>query len=172
MNLSFRNFIGFVCGYKNSSEKAGNRLLKQLSHLNRPLEIEFKEMLTLMNQCDIVEKQNQKRMNNRRTHQSNDETPKAFQFKNNPFSVFSGIIPGTKWCGTGDIATTYSDLGKLIPIQRHKGQYNNILVMSHQYQFRRILSIIFILMNVGDGVETLESERKVIRTLSVIPADE
>lgn len=70
-----------------------------------------------MHQCDVVEKQNQKRVTNRSTHESNDgETPKAFQFKNNPFSVFSGIIPGTKWCGTGDIATTYSDLGKLFAI--------------------------------------------------------
>ncbi|XP_026477018.1 SUN domain-containing protein 2-like [Ctenocephalides felis] len=28
-----------------------------------------------------------------------------------PLSLFSGIVPGTKWCGTGDIATTYHDLG-------------------------------------------------------------
>lgn len=83
-----------------SNENAGNKLLKQLSKLNRPLEIQFKEMLNLMNQCDIVEKQNQKRITNRSTHEPNDETPKAFQFKNNPFSVFSGIIPGTKWCGS------------------------------------------------------------------------
>lgn len=99
-------------------------MLGQLSKLNRPLEIEFKEMLTLMHQCDIVEKQNQKRITNRSTHESSDgEAPKVFQFKNNPFSVFSGIIPGTKWCGTGDIATTYSDLGKLFAISEatHKG---------------------------------------------------
>lgn len=69
-------------------------------------------MLNLMNQCDIVEKQNMKRNERRNAKPPNDDTSKAFQFKNNPFSVFSGIIPGTKWCGTGDIATTYSDLGK------------------------------------------------------------
>lgn len=70
-----------------------------------------------MNQCDIVEKQNMKRNERRNAKPSNDDgddTSKAFQFKNNPFSVFSGIIPGTKWCGTGDIAATYSDLGKRI----------------------------------------------------------
>lgn len=74
-------------------------------------------MLNLMNQCDIVEKQNMKRNERRNAKPSNDDgddTSKAFQFKNNPFSVFSGIIPGTKWCGTGDIAATYSDLGKQI----------------------------------------------------------
>lgn len=64
-----------------------------------------------MNQCDIVEKQNMKRNERRNAVPPNDDTTKAFQFKNNPFSVFSGIIPGTKWCGTGDIAATYSDLG-------------------------------------------------------------
>lgn len=33
-------------------------------------------------------------------------------FYTSPFSLFSGIIPGTKWCGTGDIADTYHDLGE------------------------------------------------------------
>lgn len=67
-----------------------------------------------MNQCDIVEKQNMKRNERRYAKPAADEdvSRASFQFKNNPFSVFSGIIPGTKWCGTGDIAKTYSDLGK------------------------------------------------------------
>lgn len=67
-------------------------------------------MLQLMNQCDIVEKQNEKRNQRRNTLPADDDSSRVFQFK--PFSVFSGIIPGTKWCGTGDIATTYNDLGK------------------------------------------------------------
>lgn len=29
----------------------------------------------------------------------------------NPFSLFSGVFPGTKWCGTGDIAKNFHDLG-------------------------------------------------------------
>lgn len=66
-----------------------------------------------MNQCDIVERQNLKRNERRNAEPTDEESSKTFQFKNNPFSVFSGIIPGTKWCGTGDIATTYSDLGKI-----------------------------------------------------------
>lgn len=66
-----------------------------------------------MNQCDIVEKQNMKRNDRRQTKPADEDVSRAsFQFKNNPFSVFSGILPGTKWCGTGDIAATYSDLGK------------------------------------------------------------
>lgn len=67
-------------------------------------------MLNLMQQCDIIEKQNHKRNERRTTKPVDDDSSRVF--KNNPFSVFSGIIPGTKWCGTGDIATTYSDLGK------------------------------------------------------------
>lgn len=122
------------------SDGAGKKLLKQLSKINRPLEIKFNEMLNLMNQCDIVEKQNVKRNERRNAKPSDEDSSTAFQFKNNPFSVFSGIIPGTKWCvcvyiilafkfigrmqsifsnfhlsnrcGTGDIAATYSDLGE------------------------------------------------------------
>lgn len=29
----------------------------------------------------------------------------------NPLSLFSGVFPGTKWCGTGDVAKSYHDLG-------------------------------------------------------------
>lgn len=95
-----------------SNENAGNKLLKQLSKINRPLEIEFKEFLKLMNQCDIVEKQNLKRKERRNAHASDtdddgDDTSKAFQFKNNPFSVFSGIIPGTKWYGVNIHCTLF-----------------------------------------------------------------
>lgn len=97
-----------------SSDDAGKKLLKQLSQINRPLEIKFKEMLNLMSQCDIVDRQNRKRIDSRSVPKG-DAIEKADvknQFKNNPLSLFSGIIPGTKWCGTGDIATTYADLGE------------------------------------------------------------
>lgn len=111
--LDFYFYFFFLSHSVRSNENAGNKLLKQLSKINRPLEIEFKEMLKLMNQCDIVEKQNMKRNERRYAKPTDEDVSRAsFQFKNNPFSVFSGIIPGTKWCGTGDIAATYSDLGK------------------------------------------------------------
>lgn len=75
-----------------SNENAGGKLLKQLSKINRPLQIKFAEMLNLMDQCDVVEKQNHKRHRNPDTNKANDDN--SFQFKNNPFSVFSGILPG------------------------------------------------------------------------------
>jgi len=89
----------------------GSKLLKKLSKINKPLEITFKEMLNLMNQCEIVEKQSQHKIQVRSNDDDKDATFINRQFPNNPFSLFSGIIPGTKWCGTGDIATTFSDLG-------------------------------------------------------------
>lgn len=34
-------------------------------------------------------------------------------FEKPPFIQFiQSVLPGTKWCGTGDIAATFSDLGK------------------------------------------------------------
>ncbi|KAL1132564.1 hypothetical protein AAG570_010516 [Ranatra chinensis] len=27
-------------------------------------------------------------------------------------SIFNGVLPGTKWCGAGDVAETYFDLGE------------------------------------------------------------
>ncbi|XP_064459882.1 group 3 secretory phospholipase A2-like [Ornithodoros turicata] len=31
-------------------------------------------------------------------------------------TIWSGIIPGTKWCGLGDIASTYNDLGTQVEV--------------------------------------------------------
>lgn len=108
--------MNFVVIFRNcfSSEEAGNQLLKQLSQINRPLEIKFKEMLNLMSQCDIVDRQNRKRIESRSVPKGEviETADTKHQFKSNPFALFSGIIPGTKWCGTGDIAATYSDLGE------------------------------------------------------------
>lgn len=78
----------------NSNDNAGAKLLKQLSKINRPFEIKFNEMLNLMNQCDIVEKQTQKRIGHRSTDKSRKDDKNTFQFTNNPFSLFSGILPG------------------------------------------------------------------------------
>lgn len=34
-------------------------------------------------------------------------------FAGNPFSLFSGVFPGTLWCGSGDIATSYHNIGEV-----------------------------------------------------------
>lgn len=94
LNLDFK-FCFLPLSVDNSNDNAGAKLLKQLSKINRPLEIKFNEMLNLMNQCDIVEKQNQKRIENRSTDKSRKDDTNTFQFSTNPFSLFSGILPGT-----------------------------------------------------------------------------
>ncbi|XP_039452129.1 uncharacterized protein LOC120431040 [Culex pipiens pallens] len=128
----------------------GHALLKNLSSINRPLEISFRDMVKLMEQCEHVDRINAKnrfratsapppqdsvgyRINNGDGEDESEETDSTttsmgiFQllansgkdqggskrgiFYTSPFSLFSGIIPGTKWCGTGDIAESYHDLG-------------------------------------------------------------
>ncbi|XP_028175053.1 uncharacterized protein LOC114363513 [Ostrinia furnacalis] len=106
------------------------RLLRQLSRINRPLGVTFPQMIKLMSQCQQVE-----------GVEASDETrrplPGAMRGEwrpegagenaararldaggahagllgGSPLTLLQGIIPGTKWCGTGDIAADYHDLG-------------------------------------------------------------
>ncbi|CAO1391345.1 unnamed protein product [Diamesa serratosioi] len=112
----------------------GIKLLKKLSNINRPLKVGFKDMVKLMQQCEKVEKQhemtkrkassfaalyerngdsnnedNSDNENNQNDAQEDENTRGILS--NNPLSVFSGVFPGTKWCGTGDIARDFHDLG-------------------------------------------------------------
>lgn len=91
-------------------------------------------MLKLMQQCKQVDKNRDS--NRRKSHsysalyerdsstkyesdpniQADAPQPSMEEDQNNrglanPFSVFSGVFPGTKWCGTGDIAKDFHDLG-------------------------------------------------------------
>lgn len=66
-------------------------------------------MVKLMNQCELVDQQ-QHEKNEKRNANDDLEMIRGI-FPANPLTLLSGIIPGTKWCGTGDIASTYSDLG-------------------------------------------------------------
>ncbi|XP_055606291.1 uncharacterized protein LOC129754333 [Uranotaenia lowii] len=150
------------------NDAEGHELLRNLSSINRPLEISFRDMIKLMDQCEQVDRINSKlrfrataapptrsapasldhvayRINDSDddAEEGNEESSTTstslsiFQlmtgggnrnavtsgsdggsqnsrrgiFNTSPFSLLSGIIPGTKWCGTGDIADTYHDLG-------------------------------------------------------------
>lgn len=75
--------------FHNSSQNEGNKLLKGLSKINKPLEIKFKEMLNLMKQCEVVEKQNNHNIQTRSNDQEEEET-----FMNRQYPLFSGIVPG------------------------------------------------------------------------------
>lgn len=145
-------------------------MLQKLSDINRPLQIQFQEMIQLMDQCQIVDRQNYLRQlgettlsrasstnadggnsynHNGAAAASNSNTdqlrrdvyasavaaerPPAVQ---SPLTLLSGIIPGTKWCGTGDIASTYADLGAQTQMDRCCRSHDLCPVKVRAYQMR------------------------------------
>ncbi|XP_017095137.1 uncharacterized protein [Drosophila bipectinata] len=139
------------------NDKEGKMLLEGLSHYNRPLEIKFDEMLKLMDQCEHVDKisyasrhkaklENGERSSGGGTGgdaSSSGDTNDGVALKlatnifpRSPFSLLSGIIPGTKWCGTGDIAETYSDLGSEMAMDRCCRQHDLCPVKIRAYQHK------------------------------------
>jgi secretory phospholipase A2 len=107
-------------------------LLGKLSRINRPLEISFGDMLKLMQQCNQVDKQRdlikrkgpsysalyERNSDLKEEHDENmqgdepsEENENRGILAGNPFSFFQGVVPNTKWCGTGDIAKNFHDLG-------------------------------------------------------------
>ncbi|XP_068158328.1 uncharacterized protein [Drosophila tropicalis] len=141
------------------NDKEGKMLLEGLSHYNRPLEIKFNEMLKLMNQCEQVDKLTYASQHRGKAENGNERSSSGSSgtstssssssstssndgalklasniFPRSPFSLLSGIIPGTKWCGTGDIAETYSDLGSEMTMDRCCRQHDLCPVKIRAYQ--------------------------------------
>ncbi|CAG5045625.1 unnamed protein product [Parnassius apollo] len=111
-------------GQGNSDEDDTSRLLRQLSRINRPYEVTFPQMIKLMSQCQQVEGVEKSSEGDSRRVESGGvvrERGAAARLRaggahagllgGSPLSLLQGIIPGTKWCGTGDIAADYHDLG-------------------------------------------------------------
>ncbi|XP_050684891.1 uncharacterized protein LOC126979565 isoform X2 [Leptidea sinapis] len=101
------------------------RLLRQLSSINRPLGVSFSQMIRLMGQCqqlDGMEGPESKRETWTEKTEAKEHLraggARAGLLGGSPLSLLQGIIPGTKWCGTGDIAATYHDLGADRPLDR------------------------------------------------------
>lgn len=111
-------------------------MLGKLARINKPLEISFFDMLRLMQQCNQVDKQREiskRKVSNfealyeRNSNLQDDANIQSDAPANvhdesnenrgilsgNPFSLLSGVFPGTKWCGTGDIAKNFHDLGQV-----------------------------------------------------------
>ncbi|KAF5293746.1 hypothetical protein FQA39_LY03231 [Lamprigera yunnana] len=82
--------------------------LGQMKKLMMPVYISLMEMLKLMAQCQQLE--TSKRFALMTPSQPSTIVHRGF-LSNNPLTLLRGIIPGTKWCGTGDIAINYFDLG-------------------------------------------------------------
>lgn len=85
--------------------------LGELQEIARPVTITFDEMLNLMKQCQQLEDILAHRKLNENTKNLTLDDEGRGILSNSPFTLLSGIIPGTKWCGTGDIAKDYYDLG-------------------------------------------------------------
>lgn len=119
-------------------------LLGKLARINRPLQIGFSDMLKLMQQCNRVERQREFSKRRQPTFEAlyerdsndvknerdfdyqsdapaaaNDESNRGI-LSGNPFSLLSGVFPGTKWCGTGDIAKNFHDLGQVSFYERRE----------------------------------------------------
>lgn len=74
------------------------KLLQELSIVSRPLMISFTEMITLMSQCQLVDApQTADTEGTRRSVPAPGltATDRPGLLANNPFTLFSGIIPGT-----------------------------------------------------------------------------
>lgn len=89
-------------------------VLKNLSTVVYPQQVSFPEMTKLMQQCELLDKM----------QRENSPIAAASAFNRgtrigvSSLTLLSGIIPGTKWCGTGDIAESYHDLGQEVQIDR------------------------------------------------------
>ncbi|KAG7198688.1 hypothetical protein KM043_001686 [Ampulex compressa] len=89
-------------------------VLKNLSTTLRPNLVNLKEMTTLMQQCELLDKL--------QAESAAALSPSSLSRGNrvvvSSLTLLSGILPGTKWCGTGDIAENYHDLGQDAHIDR------------------------------------------------------
>ncbi|XP_057665957.1 phospholipase A2 hemilipin [Diorhabda carinulata] len=90
-------------------EEQISEVLGEFKSSARPMPISFDEMRTLMNQC--MQLQSRKYLKSHRELHKNSTNRAQERALKNPFTLLNGIIPGTKWCGTGDIARDYFDLG-------------------------------------------------------------
>lgn len=101
-----------------SYDQEGEQLLKQLSRINRPFEITFQQMNKLMSQCELVDRRTRTVRSNTDTSTDGTESSQASTNVTKPSTIFSNFQfqlpktwPGTKWCGSGDMARDFHDLG-------------------------------------------------------------
>ncbi|XP_076547895.1 uncharacterized protein LOC117601840 [Osmia lignaria lignaria] len=89
-------------------------VLRNLSLITAPQLVTFQEMTKLMQQCELLDE-----VRDDTTSSSMINTmSKSIHGMGSVLSLLSGILPGTKWCGTGDIAENYHDLGEEAQIDR------------------------------------------------------
>ncbi|KAK0179161.1 hypothetical protein PV327_007978 [Microctonus hyperodae] len=107
-------------------------VLTNLSIISRPTEISFSQMTSLMLRCEVLDAMQPSYTKEKDT--PNGALERANLFSTHALNLFAGIAPGrhvnycyfkmyqylydifffilgTKWCGTGDVAENYHDLG-------------------------------------------------------------
>jgi len=92
--------------YKPGEQKEA---LKNLTKVAKPYEVSFAQMMDLMTNCEKL---------------GLPEFTNGIQIQTSrsvgggTYSLLSGVLPGTRWCGTGDLATTFFDLGTEMDIDK------------------------------------------------------
>lgn len=84
--------LNFLCSYSEPEEAL--KSLGELQHISRPVAITFKEMITLMDQCQEVESYANAHKTKQSTAHSQGPGYGRGLLANNPLTLFSGIIPG------------------------------------------------------------------------------
>ncbi|XP_053997513.1 uncharacterized protein LOC128886558 [Hylaeus anthracinus] len=85
-----------------------NAVLRNLSSTTIPQLVSFREITKLMQQCDLLDRVQRDAL----ATSMSGTLSRGTRVVGSSLSLLSGILPGTKWCGTGDIAENYHDLGQ------------------------------------------------------------
>lgn len=91
-----------------------SEVLRNLSMTVRPQVVSFQEITRLMQQCQLLDSLQVEVTSTLSTN----ALSRGSRIAASSITLLSGILPGTKWCGTGDIAENYHDLGDLPHIDR------------------------------------------------------
>ncbi|KAK9300976.1 hypothetical protein QLX08_006474 [Tetragonisca angustula] len=100
------------CNLIEVEQDEASEILRNLSSTTVPQLVSFQQMTRLMQQCELLDK-----IQHDATGMSN-VVSKGSHSVGSVLSLLSGILPGTKWCGAGDIAENYHDLGRETQIDR------------------------------------------------------
>ncbi|XP_063974621.1 uncharacterized protein LOC135161190 [Diachasmimorpha longicaudata] len=109
-------------------------VLANVSEIARPVEVSFSDMTGLMYRCQTLDRM--KDDNSKDENQAKSSLDSTNLFGSNAFYLLFGIVPGTKWCGTGDIAQYYGDLGVNSVVDRCCRTHDLCPVKIRAYQTR------------------------------------